>query len=624
MPEPPPSTKKSDITERLRLLLMPPVDELLSDPELGLPAEPFKYQKEGIWWLMQRQNALLADEMGLGKTMQAIVAARLLWKERRINRILVVCPKTLIPTWQKEFRTWWAFSPNYMQVCEGDRRWFLKLATKNIVVKIINYEALAREVDWIETERFSHDLVIIDEAQRIKNPANRTARAVKALKSDRRWALTGTPLENKIDDVASIFGFVMPGLLRGDDHDAVRKGIGPYMLRRRTEEVLPDLPPKFELDVPVELTTEQRSAYDEVERDGVRRLNELGETITIVHVFQLIGELRGICNVDASTGQSAKLDLLREDLEEIIASGRKALIFSDYTGDRGITWLESKLREFAPLCLHGEVASKERPLLVDRFNEKPDNKIMLLNYKVGGVGLNLQGANYVYLFDRWWNPAVEEQAVKRAHRLGQTDRVFVKRFFCKGTIEERILQKLSEKRRLFKEVIDGASPDENMALDREEFFELFEDLRVRPRLANKASQESSIILDNLDPKQFEELIAQLYEKQGYKATVTGKSHDGGVDITAMRFVGSDRVFTVIQCKHQAASVGPDVVRELWGVVNNDTVITGGVVATSSRFTPSAREFAKNKRLTLLDRTDIERLVSEYKVAILAERIVSDD
>ncbi len=625
MPDPPPAVKKTDLAERLRLLLMPPVDELLADPELGLPAEPFKYQTEGIWWLMQRENALLADEMGLGKTMQAIVAARLLWKEKRISRILVVCPKTLIPTWQREFAMWWPFTPDYMRVCEGDRKWFLKLATKNLIVKIINYEALAREAEWVESERFSHDLIIIDEAQRIKNPESHSAKAVKALKSERRWALTGTPLENKIDDVISIFGFVMPELLGNDDPEYVRKHISPYMLRRTTEKVQPDLPSKIELPGIVDLSQAQREAYESAERDGVVKLNELGDTITVVHVFALITALRQICNVDVGSDESAKLELLLEDLEEIVESGRKALVFSQFTGERGITWLAGRLGAFKPLCLHGEVPQKQRDPLIQLFNTKPDNKVLLLNYAVGGVGLNLQRANYVYLFDRWWNPAVEDQAVKRAHRLGQTDRVFVKRFYCKDTIEERILQKQREKRDLFRRVIDDASlSDDSMGLAPDEVFGLFENLKVRPKQWKREPQGTAIVLDNLDPRQFEELVARVYEKQGYKATVTGKSHDGGIDIKATRITDSAREFVVIQCKHQAATVGREVLQQLWGVVHSNSAITRGDFVTTSRFSLHAREFAADKRLTLIDRTELERLIVAYKVAIPTDRIVNTD
>jgi hypothetical protein len=215
-PEPPPTLKQADLKERLRWILSPPIHEILSDPAFALPYPPRPYQTFGVKWLYDRDNALLADEMGLGKTMQAIVAARVLWREGRIKQVLVVCPKPLISNWCQELDLWWPEIHAYTKAVESDRRWFLRDATQDVVVKIINYESLQREADWLRDEAKPpyHDLVVIDEAQRIKNPDSKSAQAVKALKADRRWALTGTPLENSTDDVASVFGFVSPGLVQ--------------------------------------------------------------------------------------------------------------------------------------------------------------------------------------------------------------------------------------------------------------------------------------------------------------------------------------------------------------------------------------------------------------------------
>ncbi|MBK8267169.1 MAG: DEAD/DEAH box helicase family protein [Planctomycetes bacterium] len=244
-PDPPKEFEGMSLEDRLRVMLAPPIYESLRDPDLGLPFPPYPFQAYGIKWLLDRSSGLLADEMGLGKTMQAVLAARLLWRERKIEQVLIICPKSLISTWKAEIRKWWPSARDSTHEPAGDRRFFLRLATSGMVIKLINYEAIARESEWLAEQKWSHDLVIIDEAQRIKNAATDVARAVKALKGTRKWALTGTPLENRVRDVVSIFEFLDSKILSSEEPDHVRDRIRPYMLRRRTEEVIKDLPEKM-------------------------------------------------------------------------------------------------------------------------------------------------------------------------------------------------------------------------------------------------------------------------------------------------------------------------------------------------------------------------------------------
>ncbi|MCK4625675.1 MAG: restriction endonuclease, partial [Phycisphaerae bacterium] len=621
-PPPPDSLKEADIAERLRWILTPPINELISDPELALPKLPYPFQTIGIKWLYDRESALLADEMGLGKTMQAIIAGRLLWREGLIEQILVICPKQLISNWKKEIDIWWHQASQSIMVVGRDRQFFLKLGTPNVIIKIINYESLAKETEWLKDQKFSHDLVIIDEAQRIKNPGAKQSQAVKALKGQRRWALTGTPVENKAGDIVSIFDFVHPGLLQHEDRDYLSKRIGPYMLRRRSDEVLPDLPEKSEFDIEVELSEEHSKNYRQMEEEGVLELQAKGETITVTHVFALIAKLRQICNFDPDTGKSAKLERLLEDLEEVVNSGRKALVFSQWVSmPYGLKQLAEELKEkrigerrIGVSQLHGQVPPTQRDAVIQDFRQNSAKNVMLLNFKVGGVGLNLQAANYVFLFDRWWNPAVEDQAVKRVHRIGQAQKVFVRRFFCKDTIEERILLKLAEKRRLFSQIIDEADPQpDSLGLTEEEVFSLF-NLTVRPRRTASSRRPPQVILQNMSPYDFEVLVAEVYEKQGYTVRLTGGSHDGGVDIEASKAGATSTEKIVIQCKHQKANVGRPVVQQLWGVVSSDPGITRGVLATSSGFTSEAKGFADGKRLTLIDREQICKLAEEHAVA----------
>jgi superfamily II DNA or RNA helicase len=614
---PPDSIREADLAERMRWLLTPPINEMISDPQLALPARPYPFQTKGIGWLYASDNALLADEMGLGKTMQAIIAGRLLWRARLIDQILVVCPKQLISNWQEEFRKWWPQASQSIMVAGHDRQWFLRIGTPNVIIKMINYESLAKEAVWLKTQQFSHGLVIIDEAQRIKSPGAKQSQAVKALQAKRRWALTGTPVENKPGDLVSIFDFVRPGLLEHDDPDYLRKQIGPYMLRRRAEEVLPELPEKSELDIELELSGKHTENYRKMEEEGVLELRAKGDSITVTHVFALITKLREICNFDPVTGESAKLERLQEDLEEVVDSGRKALVFSQFVSEEfGLKRLAAQLKKanIGVAELHGQVAPRDRDAAIKDFKQNPDKRVMLLNFAVGGVGLNLQAANYVFLFDRWWNPAVEDQAVKRVHRIGQTHKVFVRRFFCKNTIEERILRKLAEKRRLFRHIIDEVEPQgDSLGLTEEEVFSLF-NLTVRPRRAAGTKRPPVLILKNMSPRDFEVLVAEVYEKQGYAVKLGPGSHDGGIDVEATKVATSSTERIVIQCKHQQQNVGRPVLHQLWGVISADPGITRGVLATSSGFTSEAMGFAGGKRLTLIDGQQLRKLAEEHGVA----------
>src|SRR5262249_16098030 len=218
------------------------------------------------------------------------------------------------------------------------------------------------------------------------------------------------------------------------------------ILRRRKEDVLTDIPPKIVRDTVLELTPEQRNSYNLAEEEGVVHLNEMGDTITIQHVFELVMRLKQICNFDPATGQSTKLEQLQADLAEAAESNRKAIVSSQW-----VQPLETLARELAPLGVlqfHGQIPSNQRNAILERFKTDPGIHVILMSYGTGSVGLNLQFANYVFLFDRWWNPAIEDQAINRAHRLGQKEPVFVTRFVTPNTIEARIAEVLEKKRQL--------------------------------------------------------------------------------------------------------------------------------------------------------------------------------
>jgi len=243
------------------------------------------------------------------------------------------------------------------------------------------------------------------------------------------------------------------------------------IIRRTKEEAAPDMPAKIIQDVFLDLTPAQRQAYDLAENEGVVHLNKLGDTATVQHVFELVMRLKQICNFDPRTGASSKAEQLLADMEEVQATNSKAIVFSQWV--KPLEELASQLKAYNPLMYHGKIPSQQRQGILDKFKKDPDAHVILMSYGTGSVGLNLQFTNYVFLFDRWWNPAIEDQAINRAHRLGQKSTVFVKRFISQKTIEERIAEVLDAKRKLFADIIDNSGLPSSLGLNEEEIFNLF-------------------------------------------------------------------------------------------------------------------------------------------------------
>lgn len=464
--------------DRLLYLLQPPLDGLFDGRQLEVPFEPFPYQLEGIAFFFPRHAALLADEMGLGKTMQTILSLRLLFHQGLIKQALLITPKPLVHNWSRELKLWAPDLP--FEVFEGDaeqrrRIWMVS----NCPLKLINYETLCRDAELLQDDRVSFDVVVLDEAQRIKNKGSKTATVVNSIKRVRSWALTGTPIENHPDDLVNIFTFVDPGRVPSDcPPQHLASLTSDLILRRTKEDVQSDMPPKVIRDLTVELTPAQKEAYALAEKDGVIHLNELGDTITVQHVFQLVMRLKQICNFDPRTGESAKLEQLVTDMEEVADSGRKAIIFSQWVEPLQV--LARALDRFGPLQYHGRIPQEERTPILDRFKADQDCHVLLMTYGTGSVGLNLQFTNYVFLFDRWWNPAIEDQAINRAHRIGQRYPVTVTRFVAEDTIEQRIADILDAKRKVFNDLLSQADKPSTLGLSEEDLFGLF-DISARPR-----------------------------------------------------------------------------------------------------------------------------------------------
>jgi SNF2 family DNA or RNA helicase len=466
--------------DRLLYLLQPPLEDIFANKQVTLPFKPFPYQLRGIAFLMPREAALIADEMGLGKTAQVIIALRLLFHAGLIRTVLVVCPKPLVINWTRELRMWAPDVP--FEVVNGDTE--TRRATwhvSNCPLKLVNYELLTRDAAETDDDKVRFDVVVLDEAQRIKNKESKTAQVVRRLHRERSWAMTGTPIENRMEDLVNIFAFVDPDRIPPDTPAKQLPALTrDCILRRTKEEVATDMPPRIIRDTEVELTPAQRAAYNLAEKEGVIHLNALGDTLTVQHVFELVMRLKQICNFDPCTKQSAKLERLVADMAEVAESGRKAIVFSQWV--EPLEYLAEALREFGPLQYHGKIPHKERQGILDRFKSDPTKHVILMSYGTGSVGLNLQFTNYVFLFDRWWNPAIEDQAINRAHRLGQKSTVFVTRFISQSTIEGRIHEVLEKKRQLFNELIEQNGPPPSLGLTEEDVYGLFA-IQPRPRRA---------------------------------------------------------------------------------------------------------------------------------------------
>ncbi len=481
----PPSNALS-VEDRLFYVLQPPLETWLRGQELIMPFEPYPYQYDGIGWLFSQQSALLADEMGLGKTMQMITAMRLLLRAGKVRRALLVCPKPLIPNWQREFKLWAEEIP--ITTLEGDtnRRKMIWQIPGSMVL-LANYEVVVRDfMAMHEDDRPQFDLVVLDEAQRIKNRDSVTAKMIHQIPRKRSVCMTGTPIENRAEEMISLFEFmdVIPAHSSPDIRQLSQLS-KEYILRRTKEIVKDDLPPRIDRDEIIELVPAQQSAYKIAEEEGVFRLNEMGDSISIQHVFELVLRLKQICNADPYTGESCKLDRLIADMEEVSASGGKAILFSQWT--KTLDMLAEKTKQFGCLVYHGGVPHKKREPILTQFKEDPDAHLILMSYGTGAVGLNLQFAGYVFLYDRWWNPAVEDQAINRAHRIGATpSQIIVSKFICKDTIEERIDLVLRQKRELFQRVLgEGDNDNDSHSLNAGEIFGLF-DLKARSGNTSKS------------------------------------------------------------------------------------------------------------------------------------------
>ena len=464
-----------DPFERLRLILQPPILPYDGRPAV-YPSEfkPYPFQIAGVRWLVEHQQGLLADQMGLGKTIQATIAMRVLFRRGILQSALVVCPASMTNVWAREINRW-APELRTMSVQgsphERPTKWL-----SHAEIHIVSYETLRNDIIGLDGDRF--DLYVLDEAQKIKNPQTKTHQSIRWLSPKYRWALTGTPIENVVEDVVSIFDVLVPGLFRLQDYVRpyrVRQNIEPYVLRRTIDQVHLQLPELTHQDHWLDLHPGQLRTYRKVEREGIVHIKGLGSMATRMNVLGLITVLKQICNYDDLTGQSCKLAFLMDELESLTMENEKALVFSQYP-NKTLRKIAPKLRSFNPMIFDGSLSVGQRDDVVFKFQESDDNAVLLMSVRAGGMGITLTRANHVFHFDHWWNPAIIDQASARVRRIGQRKPVFVHSLYAANTIEERIYTLLRKKRAVFQEVF-GRRPDADdeslTRLSDDELFGLF-------------------------------------------------------------------------------------------------------------------------------------------------------
>jgi len=450
------------------------------------------YQITGYNWFKTLSHyefgGILADEMGLGKTIQTITF--LLSEKENNKKSLIVTPTSLIYNWKSEFEN---FAPSMrIAVLHGSKEERIEIMEniESYDVILTTYGTLKNDYEWYNDKEF--DYCIIDEAQHIKNPQSISSETVKEIKAKVKFALTGTPIENNLLELWSIFDFVMPGYLYNKNRFqerfigtregtvALKKMIQPFILRRLKKNVMMELPDKIEKKYYVEMNEEQKKVYSSYIADIKEKMNDKDINKDKITIFSYLTKLRQLCLdpsviVEGYNGGSSKIDTALSIVCDAIDAERKILLFSQFTSVLDNIKKTLKENNIDYYYLDGATKAQERIKLVNDFNSKDDVSVFLISLKAGGTGLNLTSADMVIHFDPWWNPAIEDQATDRAHRFGQKSNVEVIKLIAKGTIEEKIIKLQDDKKEVIGEVMNGDYKNGSLlgTLSEEEIKELF-------------------------------------------------------------------------------------------------------------------------------------------------------
>ena len=418
----------------------------------------YPFQHQGVEWLINRSGGILADDMGLGKTVQVISAMRLLFNRAEIRTALVICPKGLIATWEREFGRWAPELGVAVLVPPARLRedaWKTLAGRRHVL--LTNYEQLRTPPEILR--RTPPDLIVTDEAHRLRRPGSQVTSGVFELRPKRFWALSGTPLERDLEDMATLLSLVAPNRFAPTDAklhpSSLRSQAKPYVLRRRKKEVLQELPPVFDTTETLDLSEAQEQTYRAAVNE-YRRANEKGRELALLTKLQML------CDIDSESRASCKVDRILYLLGRIREQGEKAVVFSYRL--EPLRELQTRIakrwgQESAELLL-GEMNGDERNRAVTRFRDDKRVLALLASSRVGAEGLTLVEANHVFLFNQWWNPSANDQARDRVVRIGQRRKVRIYRFCCRGTIEEAVERILETKRELFSNVVEHLAHSE--------------------------------------------------------------------------------------------------------------------------------------------------------------------
>lgn len=456
---------------------------ITAPPDLKATLRP--YQQAGLQWLIFLKEAgwggILADDMGLGKTVQTLAFLAHYKNEQPTARFMVVCPTTLMYNWENEIRK---FTPGFRALLHhGPKRTTSLQTFRDYDIIITSYGTLRSDIHMLK--EFTFDYVVLDESQAIKNPKSMATKAAMLIDARNKLALSGTPLQNNTFDLYAQMNFLNPGMLGGREFfmnefavpidkfaedeakQQLRKLIYPFMLRRTKSQVAKDLPEKTETVLYCEMDKEQRKIYDAYRNNYKAQIlgmiDEQGIDRSKFHILQGLTKLRQICDSPALLNEeekfdahSIKLEELTREIEENVGD-HKALVFSQFLGMLSLIRKTLDEKGIPYAYFDGSTSSADREKAIKNFQENDECRIFLISLKAGGIGLNLTAADYVYIVDPWWNPAVEQQAIDRTHRIGQTKNIFAYRFICKDTIEEKMMILQERKRALADELVTDES-----------------------------------------------------------------------------------------------------------------------------------------------------------------------